>query len=78
MEEISQYNDILSSDWNTSLQKIKEYILSLISKKKKKQKEEQIQPTKKDIEDALKSETLEELAEKEKKKEKEQEEEKQQ
>ena len=78
MEEISQYNDILSSDWNTSLQKIKEYILSLISKKKKKQKKEQIQVTKKDIEDALESETEKELTEKEKKKEKEQEEEKQQ
>ncbi len=65
METIWSNNSINSSDWNNSLQKIKAYILSLITKKKKKKEEEVKEPTKKEIEDTLNSKTKKELEEKE-------------
>ncbi len=58
-----------------SLQKIKEYILSLIIKKKKRQEDKKKEPIRKEIEDVLESATEEELKEKEEKTKKEEQEE---
>lgn len=64
MEDLNKTSWTLP-EWQQSLQKIKDYILSLLNKKKKRQEEERKEPTKKEIEDVLKSKSEEELKKKE-------------
>lgn len=62
MESLDKNHE--QKEWDTTLQKIKEYILSLIAKKKKRKEEEREVPTQKEIEKTLTSDSEQELEEK--------------